>query len=91
MNDSNYQITPHQHKFHEAIVNLSQQRIESNVRLGPNVHGPGEWEEILMVEKIALEDERVKAEIAKLGLPEGTAVISDPWIYGMISGTTAII
>lgn len=38
-----------------------------------------------MVEKIALEDEQVKAEIAKLGLPEGTAVITDPWIYGMIS------
>ena len=91
MNDSNHQITPHQHKLHEAIVNLSQQRVESNVRLGPNVHGPGEWEEILTVEKIALEDERVKAEIAKLGLPEGTAVISDPWIYGMISGTFAII
>jgi len=35
-----------------------------------------------MVEKIALEDEAVKAEIAKLKLPEGTVVISDPWIYG---------
>jgi primary-amine oxidase len=34
------------------------------------------------VEKIALEDEGVKAEIAKLQLPEGTVVISDPWIYG---------
>ncbi len=35
-----------------------------------------------MVEKIALEDEGVKAEIAKLKLPEGTVIISDPWIYG---------
>lgn len=35
-----------------------------------------------MVEKIALEDEAVRAEIAKLQLPEGTVVISDPWIYG---------
>ena len=56
--------------------------MESNVKLGPNVHGPGEWEEILLVEKIALEDANVKAEIAKLGLPEGTAIVSDPWIYG---------
>ena len=87
INDSNHQITLFQDKFHEAVVNLSQQRVESNVRQGPNVHGPGEWEEILMVEKIALEDEQVKAEIAKLGLPKGTAVISDPWIYGMISRT----
>jgi primary-amine oxidase len=37
-----------------------------------------------MVEKIALEDEGVKAEIAKLQLPEGTVIISDPWIYGML-------
>jgi len=29
-----------------------------------------------------LEDPGVKAEIAKLKLPEGTVVISDPWIYG---------
>lgn len=34
------------------------------------------------VEKIALADEGVKAEIAKLQLPEGTVVISDPWPYG---------
>ncbi|KAL8735616.1 MAG: hypothetical protein Q9166_000785 [cf. Caloplaca sp. 2 TL-2023] len=69
-------------KFHEAIVNLSRQRVESNVRLGQGIHGPGDAEEILRVEKVALEDEGVKAEIAKLKLPEGTAVISDPWIYG---------
>ncbi len=70
-------------KLHEAIVNLSQQKVESNVRLGPHIHGAGDWEEILLVEKIALEDEGVKAEISKLGLPKDTPVISDPWIYGM--------
>ena len=59
--------------------------MESNVRLGPNVHAPGDGEEILLVEKIALEDEAVRAEIAKLRLPEGAVVISDPWIYGMLS------
>ena len=52
------------------------------MKLGPNTHGPGDWEEILNVERVALEDAAVKAEIAKLGLPEGTAIISDPWIYG---------
>lgn len=56
--------------------------VESNVRLGPNTHGPGDWEEILQVEKIALEDEGVKSAIAKLGLPKDTAIVSDPWIYG---------
>ncbi|KAL8797536.1 MAG: hypothetical protein Q9195_000353 [Heterodermia aff. obscurata] len=69
-------------KFHEAVVNLSHDRVESNVRLGPNVHGPGDSEEILLVEQIALEDAGVKAEIAKLHLPDGTAIVSDPWIYG---------
>jgi primary-amine oxidase len=42
-----------------------------------------------MVEKIALEDEGVKAEIAKLKLPEGTVIISDPWIYGMLPRKTS--
>lgn len=46
------------------------------------MHSSGDGEEIIQVEKIALEDEAVKAEIAKLQLPEGTVVISDPWIYG---------
>jgi primary-amine oxidase len=69
-------------RFHEAVVNLSTGKVESNVRLGPNMHGPGDYEEILLVEKNALEDEGVKAALAKLNLPEGTAVTADPWIYG---------
>lgn len=76
--------TKSQDKFHEAIINLTRQRVESNVRLGPNVHAPGDSEEILLMEKIALEDERVKAEIAKLQLPEGATIICDPWIYGKL-------
>jgi len=71
-------------KLHEAIVNLSLEKIESNVRLGPNIHSNADGEEILAVEKAALEDEGVKAELAKLQLPEGTVVISDPWIYGKL-------
>ncbi len=56
--------------------------MESNLRLGPNVHSNADGDEIIAVERIALEDEAVKAEIAKLQLPKGTVVISDPWIYG---------
>lgn len=63
-------------------MNLSSNKVESNVRLGPNVHANGDAEEIVAIEKIALEDETVQAEIAKLQLPKGTVVISDPWIYG---------
>ncbi|KAF2807691.1 uncharacterized protein BDZ99DRAFT_446493 [Mytilinidion resinicola] len=69
-------------KFHEAVVDLSSGRVLRNVLLGPNFHAGGDGEEIMRVEQIALEDEGVKAEIAKLKLPEGTVIISDPWIYG---------
>lgn len=71
-----------QNRFHEAVVDLSAGKVESNVRLGPNQHGNADYEEIMMVEKNALEDEGVKAALAKLQLPEGTAVCADPWIYG---------
>jgi primary-amine oxidase len=36
----------------------------------------------MAIEAIAMEDEAVKAEIAKLQLPQGTVVMADPWIYG---------
>ena len=35
-----------------------------------------------MIEKVALEDPKVLAELEKLKLPEGTVVCADPWIYG---------
>lgn len=71
-----------QDKLHEAIVSLSLGKVESNLRLGPNIHSTADGDEVIEVEKIALADEGVKAEIAKLQLPEGTVVISDPWPYG---------
>ena len=71
-----------QNRFHEAIVNLSVGQIEHNVRLGPHVHGNLDAEEMFLVEKLVLEDESVKAEIAKLNLPTGTVVVADPWPYG---------
>lgn len=36
-----------------------------------------------MIEKNALADEDVQAEIAKLNLPEHVVLIADPWIYGL--------
>lgn len=69
-------------KLHEAVVNLTSSKVESNVRLGPFIHAPGDGEEILALEKAMLADPGVQAEIEKLKLPEGTVVVSDPWIYG---------
>lgn len=64
------------------MVNLSRNIVEHHVLLGNNVHGAGDGGEIVAIETIALEDEAVKAEIAKLQLPQGTVVTCDPWIYG---------
>lgn len=61
---------------------MTHQSIEYNIRLGPNLHAPGDGEEILAIEQIAIEDEGVQAEVAKLKLPEGTKIVVDPWIYG---------
>ena len=64
------------------MVNLSTQAVEYNVRLGKNEHAPIDGDEILRTERAVVEDEGVKAEIAKLNLPEGAKVVCDPWIYG---------
>lgn len=61
---------------------MTTKEVESNARLGPFIHAPGDGEELLVIEKIMMEDEGVKAEIAKLQLPEGAVVVCDPWIYG---------
>ena len=72
-----------QDKFHEAVVNLTNSAVEYNVRLGPNEHAPMDGEEIVEVEKIAIADPKVQAELAKLQLPEGSKVVCDTWIYGV--------
>lgn len=63
-------------------MDLQSGRVLHNVLLGPFLHANGDGEEIVRIEKAALEDEGVKDAISKLQLPEGTVVISDPWIYG---------
>lgn len=65
-------------------MNLSTGEVESNVLLGSNFHGGTDTAEIIEMEQIALADESVKAAIEKLQLPEGTTVISDPWMYGTL-------
>ncbi|KAL1838219.1 hypothetical protein VTK73DRAFT_4427 [Phialemonium thermophilum] len=69
-------------KFHVAIVNLSRSAVESHVLLGPHQHPNADGEEILALEDAVLKDPVVLAEIAKLQLPEGSVIVTDPWIYG---------
>ncbi len=63
-------------------MNLTDGIVESNIRLGPHIHGPGDGPEIIMAERVVLADKMVQTEIAKLRLPEGSVVVVDPWIYG---------
>ena len=75
-------VLPMQDKLHEAIIDLTTQSVDDIIRLGPNLHAPADGPEIMLMEEIALKDEKVKAALEKLRLPTGTAVICDPWIYG---------
>lgn len=61
---------------------MTTETIEFNARLGPNLHAPGDSDEIIAVERLAIADEGVQAAIAKLQLPEGSEIVIDPWIYG---------
>lgn len=67
--------------FYEVIVNLTTESIERSSEVPAQFHGPIDEDEIIVVEKVALEDPRTQAEIEKLKLPEGAVVVCDPWIW----------
>jgi len=67
--------------FYEAIANLGERRVESNVMVPAGLHGPTDDNEILQVENLTLADARVQEEIRKLELPPGAVVVCDPWIW----------
>jgi primary-amine oxidase len=46
------------------------------------LHAPGDGDEIIAIERLAVADKEVQAAIAKLQLPEGAQIVADPWIYG---------
>lgn len=67
--------------FFESIVDLTAESVERQNEVPAQFHGPIDEDEIITVEKVALEDARTKAEIEKLQLPEGAVVVCDPWIW----------
>jgi len=72
-------------------VNLSRGYVETNVRLGPNLHASGDAAEIAKLEQVALEDASVRAEITKLKLPQGSVIVVDPWIYGRFADKSSLL
>ncbi|KAK5046204.1 hypothetical protein LTR84_008661 [Exophiala bonariae] len=69
-------------KLHEAHVNLTEAKVDRNVRMEPQCHAPNDPEETFAIEAAVVEHPKVQAELAKLHLPPGTRVVCDPWIYG---------
>jgi len=69
-------------RFFEVIINLSNQKLQRNIRVVDGLNGPVDDAEIVEVEKIALADPAVQAEIVKLELPDDAVVVCDPWIWG---------
>lgn len=69
--------------FYEAILNLSNKKVERQIEVPTGFHGPCDDDEILTAEKLTLEDSMVQAEIAKLQLPDGAVVVCDPWIWSV--------
>jgi Cu2+-containing amine oxidase len=71
--------------FFEAIVNLTSEIVERNIQVADGFHGSCDDDEILEVERLTLNDARVKVEIEKLKLPGGAVVVCDPWIWFVAS------
>ncbi|KAF2160544.1 hypothetical protein M409DRAFT_59811 [Zasmidium cellare ATCC 36951] len=69
-------------KLHEADVNLTDDTVPRNVRLGDGVHAPNDPEEVFAIEKLVLQNPEVQKALAKLELPKQTQIVCDPWIYG---------
>lgn len=76
------ELTLRQDILYEAVVNLTTNSLVYNNAQDRLLHGPGDYEEVERVEKIVLGDPTVTAELAKLNLPDNTAIICEPWIYG---------
>lgn len=67
--------------FHKALVNVTMGHIITKTQLPHGVVGPVLPDDMVEMENYCLDHPKVKAEIAKLKLPQGYAVRTDPWIY----------
>lgn len=70
------------HAFLKAIINVDTKAIISLKELPSHIQGPVDIDEMIGLETVCLQHPRVIEEIAKLQLPEGATVCTDPWIYG---------
>lgn len=65
-----------------SIVSLDTNTEVDRSGTGKGQHGPNDRFEVMEASEVILEDPMVKEAIKKLGLPAGTIVQCDPWMYG---------
>ncbi|OAA60381.1 copper amine oxidase [Niveomyces insectorum RCEF 264] len=70
------------HLFFKATIDAGARRVVENLELPQGIQGPADIDEMIELEQVCNNHPAVKAEIAKMKLPEGYAVVNDPWIYG---------
>jgi Cu2+-containing amine oxidase len=66
----------------EDIVDLGAGKVIFHKELPEGVHPPAGTDDMLAVQQLVLEDDLVKAEIARLKIPEGVQVVPEAWPYG---------
>ncbi|OQE02644.1 hypothetical protein PENSOL_c002G07687 [Penicillium solitum] len=68
--------------FYKALFNADKKTIIYAKQLPKHVQGQIDLDEMEEIEKLCLENPAVKDEIAKMKLPPGVTVCTEPWMYG---------
>ncbi|KAL3471623.1 copper amine oxidase [Aspergillus californicus] len=68
--------------FFKGLLNADTKSVVYAKELPKDVQGPVDVDELIAIEELCITHPAVKAEIAKLQLPQGVTVCNDPWIYG---------
>ncbi|KAL2851248.1 copper amine oxidase [Aspergillus pseudodeflectus] len=69
-------------RLHEAVVNLTTGNVVYNNELDKMLHGPGDYEEVGVIEALVRDDPQVRKELEKIGFTDTSLVVIEPWIYG---------
>ena len=67
---------------YEDVIDMTTGVTVSHKQLETGLHAPASPDDMLDVQKLVLEDTLVKAELARLKLPENAKVVPEAWPYG---------
>lgn len=72
------------------MVNLTKGTLEYHKVLDRLLHGPADYEEAEMVERLTMEDSSVREALRNAGVPDNAQVACEPWVYGTIDNIIAM-